>query len=78
MGDFHEISPAASPLQTGLAALTRKDYEEAIAALETVRQSTPDAPTRARAEMGLVKAYSRMGDMAKAIALCQPLCDHAC
>jgi Zn-dependent protease with chaperone function len=77
MGDFHEISPVASPLQAGLAALKRKDYEEAIATLETVRQSTSDAPTRARAEMGLVKAYVRTGEPEKAIALCQPLCDHA-
>jgi Zn-dependent protease with chaperone function len=75
MGDFHEISPAASSLQTGLAALKRKDYEEAIAFLETARQSA-DAADRARAEMGLVKAYAKMGETEKAIVICQALCNH--
>ncbi|MBW4515348.1 MAG: M48 family metalloprotease [Timaviella obliquedivisa GSE-PSE-MK23-08B] len=67
----------SSSLQLGLAALKRQDYTEAIATLESVQQSTPNAPTRARAEMGLVKAYAQMGDRERAIALCQLLCGHA-
>ncbi|MCY7285001.1 MAG: tetratricopeptide repeat protein, partial [Cyanobacteria bacterium CAN_BIN43] len=74
MGDMNEPS---SSLQLGLAALKRQDYAEAIAILKSVQQSTPSAPTRARAEMGLVKAYAQMGDREEASALCQLLCSHA-
>jgi Zn-dependent protease with chaperone function len=74
MGDMNEPS---SLLQLGLAALKRQDYAKAIAILKDVQQSTPSAPTRARAEMGLVKAYAQTGDREGASALCQLLCSHA-
>jgi Zn-dependent protease with chaperone function len=74
MGDMNELS---SSLQLGLAALKRQDYAEAIAILESVQQSTTSAPTRARAEMGLIKAYAQTGDRERASALCQSLCSHA-
>jgi Zn-dependent protease with chaperone function len=73
MGDTNE----PSSLQSGLAALKQRDYAQAIAILESVQQSTPSAPTRARAEMGLVQAYEKMGDRERAMALCQALCSHA-
>jgi Zn-dependent protease with chaperone function len=73
MGDINE----SSSLQSGLAALKQRDYAQAIAILESVQQSTPNAPTRARAEMGLVQAYARTGDRPRAIGLCQKLCGHA-
>ncbi len=73
MGDMNE----PSSLQLGLAALKRGDYVEAIAILESVQQSTSNAPTRARAEMGLVKAYAQTGDRQRASTLCQSLCNHA-
>jgi len=74
MGDMNEPS---SSLQLGLAALKRQDYAEAIALLESVQQSTPNAPTRARAEMGLVKAYAQTGEQERASILCLSLCSHA-
>lgn len=74
MTDMNEPS---SSLQLGLAALKRQEYAAAIAMLESVQQSTPNAPSRARAEMGLVKAYDQTGDRERAIALCQLLCSHA-
>jgi Zn-dependent protease with chaperone function len=73
MGDTNE----SSSLQAGLAALKQRDYAQAIAILESVQQSTPSAPTRARAEMGLVQAYVKSNDPQRAIALCQTLCSHA-
>jgi Zn-dependent protease with chaperone function len=73
MGDINE----PSSLQSGLAALKQRDYVQAIAILESVQQSTPSAPTRARAEMGLVQAYAKTDDRQRAIELCQELCRHA-
>lgn len=74
MGDMNDSS---SELQLGLTALKRQDYAEAIAILESVQQSTPSASTRARAEMGLVRAYAQRGDRERARDLCQLLCSHA-
>jgi Zn-dependent protease with chaperone function len=73
MGDINE----PSSLQSGLTALKQRDYAQAIAILESVQQSTPSAPTRARAEMGLVQAYVKADQREQAIALCQALCSHA-
>jgi Zn-dependent protease with chaperone function len=73
MGDINK----SSSLQSGLAALKQRDYAQAIAILESVQQSTPNAPTRARAEMGLVQAYAKTGDRSRSIELCQELCGHA-
>ncbi|HAX87678.1 MAG TPA: Zn-dependent protease with chaperone function [Cyanobacteria bacterium UBA11370] len=60
-------------LDTGLAALKQGNYSMAIAHLEGVREIELDESLVSRAAMGLVTAYRRIGDGAKAIALCQEL-----
>jgi Zn-dependent protease with chaperone function len=79
MGDINDLPTVIEEpsLQTGLAALQRKDYASAIATLKTVSETTPSPTTRARAQMGLVKALALTGEIEKAIAHCQPLSDHA-
>ena len=62
-----------SSLEVGLAALKRGDYPEAIAHLEAVCQTQINQPARIRAQMGLVVAYRRSGELNRAIALCQVL-----
>ncbi len=62
-----------SDLQTGLAALKKKDYELAIAILEKVCAEEIHQPTVNRATMGLVMAYKGNRAPSKAIALCQTL-----
>ncbi|MCT7984011.1 M48 family metalloprotease [Laspinema sp. A4] len=62
-----------SDLQTGLAALKKKDYELAIAILEKVCAEELHQPTVNRATMGLVMAYKGNRAPSKAIALCQTL-----
>jgi Zn-dependent protease with chaperone function len=64
-------------LKAGLAALKAQDYELAIALLESVYQSAPDRTSRVKAQIGLVKAYERVGNFKWAIALCQPLCEES-
>lgn len=73
MNDAHSLSAA---LHAGLTALKRRDYVTAVAQLEAVRQSTPDAASRAKAEMGLVRAYARTGRQTAAIELCRQLQQH--
>ncbi|MBO0350444.1 M48 family metalloprotease [Phormidium pseudopriestleyi FRX01] len=62
-----------SDLQTGLAALKKKNYEMAIAILEKVCEQELHQPTVDRATMGLVMAYKGNRTQSKAIALCQTL-----
>ncbi|MCT7972415.1 M48 family metalloprotease [Laspinema olomoucense] len=62
-----------SDLQTGLAALKKKNYELAIAILEKVCGQELHQPTVDRATMGLVMAYKGNRAHSKAIALCQTL-----
>lgn len=62
-----------SDLQTGLAALKKKNYEMAIAILERVCEQELHQPTVDRATMGLVMAYKGNRTQSKAIALCQTL-----
>lgn len=62
-----------SDLQTGLAALKKKNYELAIAILERVCEQELHQPTVDRATMGLVMAYKGNRTHSKAIALCQTL-----
>jgi Zn-dependent protease with chaperone function len=66
----------ASPLQLGLAALKQKDYPTAIAHLELIRADEIDAASYLKAQMGLVKAYARSQQIARAIAHCEPLLTH--
>lgn len=60
-------------LEAGLAALKARDYDRAIALLESVTQTAVDQPPGIRAQMGLVAAYKATGNLKKAIALCTSL-----
>ncbi len=60
-------------LEAGLAALKQKDYQSAIALLESVTQTAANGPWGIRAQMGLVAAYKATGNLKKAIALCSSL-----
>ncbi|MDX2213590.1 MAG: M48 family metalloprotease [Oculatellaceae cyanobacterium bins.114] len=60
-------------LEAGLAALKGKDYPTAIALLQSVAQTTTDKPTATKAQMSLVMAYERSGNLAQAIVLSQRL-----
>lgn len=62
-----------SSLNVGLAALVQGDYPTAIAHLEAVCQTQSNQAARVRAQMGLVVAYERTGQISRAIALCQTL-----
>jgi len=62
-----------SALQTGLLAVQKKQYREAIALLQGIAQGSWDAETLAKARMGLVKAYAGLGRTEEAIALCEEL-----
>ncbi|MEG4072409.1 zinc metalloprotease HtpX [Microcoleus sp. Pol14C2] len=60
-------------LEAGLAALKARDYDRAIALLESVTQTAANQPSGIRAQMGLVAAYKATGNVKKAIALCSSL-----
>ncbi|MEG4321192.1 MULTISPECIES: zinc metalloprotease HtpX [unclassified Microcoleus] len=60
-------------LEAGLAALKQKDYQRAIALLESVSQTAANQPPGIRAQMGLVAAYKATGNLKSAIALCTSL-----
>ncbi|MEG4281667.1 zinc metalloprotease HtpX [Microcoleus sp. A006_D1] len=60
-------------LEAGLAALKQKDYQSAIALLESVTETAANQPPGIRAQMGLVAAYKATGNIKKAIALCTSL-----
>ena len=62
-----------SSLETGLSALRCGDYPAAIAHLEAVCQTRLNQTALVRAQMGLVEAYDRTGEIIRAIALCQTL-----
>jgi tetratricopeptide (TPR) repeat protein len=73
-----EITPMSSPspntdLETGLAAISQKQYTEAIALLEPIATAYPQRSRGLRANMGLVVAYEHTGEVQKAIALCRQL-----
>lgn len=73
------LSPSQSlqtSLHTGLAALKQKDYATAVMHLEAC-QTSPDATTRLKAQMGLIKVYVHTQQIEAARTLCQPLCEHA-
>ncbi len=81
MSDASSSTPKQKRLlDAGLTALKQGDYARAIADLEAVVRSVLEpvpAPLKARAQMGLVVAYAKVGDYAQAVPLCQYLCDHA-
>ncbi|HAN74902.1 MAG TPA: Zn-dependent protease [Planktothrix sp. UBA8402] len=65
------LPPNSSDLESGLAALKRQDYQQAIAFLEPIAQSNHSA--KFRAQMGLVIAYEKTQNPKLAINLCQNL-----
>jgi Zn-dependent protease with chaperone function len=71
------LQSSLSALGRGLKAIKHRDYETAIAQLETVCQSATDEGSLLKAQMGLVVAYARKGERRLAIALCKPLCTHS-
>jgi Zn-dependent protease with chaperone function len=73
--DRDSSQPLQTALQAGLAALKQKDYPTAIAHLQAC-QTSPDAATRLKAEMGLIKAYVGSAHHEAAIRLCQSLQNH--
>ncbi len=64
---------AKQALEAGLAAFKARDYDRAIALLESVTQTAANQPSGIRAQMGLVAAYKATGNLKKAIALCTSL-----
>ncbi|WP_088241059.1 M48 family metalloprotease [Calothrix rhizosoleniae] len=62
-----------SSLEAGLAALNQGDYQGAIATLEAVVAKTEVSPTHLQAQIGLVIAYTRSGNIPLAISLCETL-----
>ncbi|MEM8542804.1 MAG: M48 family metalloprotease [Cyanobacteria bacterium P01_H01_bin.119] len=65
-------NPLQAQLKQGLAALKAQNYRQAIALLTPVSQGSSTA-TRTKAKMGLVEAHRKQGNLAAAIAYCQPL-----
>jgi Zn-dependent protease with chaperone function len=68
-------SHAELSLEAGLVALKQGNYQTAIAQLEPVASSQKHSTAGLQAQVGLVMAYARMGQVSKAIALCQNLLD---
>ncbi|MBD2446840.1 M48 family metalloprotease [Nostoc sp. FACHB-152] len=66
-------SRAESSLEAGLTALKQGNYQTAIAQLESVTSSQVNGTTSLQARVGLVMAYARIGEIRKAIALCETL-----
>lgn len=64
---------SAAILKQGLSALKQKHYDQAIQCFNQVTQLSLDAAEHAQAQMGLVKAYGRIGQMEAAIATCTQL-----
>ncbi|MDJ0735452.1 MAG: M48 family metalloprotease [Nostocaceae cyanobacterium] len=62
-----------SSLEAGLAALKAEDYSSAIQTLEAVVNKEGSNPAGLQAQIGLVVAYSRLGNLTQAIALCETL-----
>ncbi|MCC5614450.1 zinc metalloprotease HtpX [Nostoc sp. CHAB 5836] len=66
-------SHAKSSLEAGLVALKQGNYQTAIAQLEPIASSQSSATISLQAQVGLVMAYARTGEVTKAIAISQNL-----
>ncbi|MBW4643711.1 MAG: M48 family metalloprotease [Goleter apudmare HA4340-LM2] len=66
-------SHAESSLEAGLIALKQGNYQTAIAQLEPVANSQNHGNAGLQAQVGLVMAYARSGEVPKAIAMCENL-----
>jgi Zn-dependent protease with chaperone function len=62
-----------SSLEAGLSAVKQGDHQTAIAILEVVAVKEQSTPSGVQAEIGLVVAYARSGNIPGAIALCETL-----
>lgn len=67
------------PLSTGLEALKQGRYQEAVELLSQFCQgcANPRSKEYVQAQMGLVKAYQGIGQIQRAITLCQQLASHS-
>ncbi|QMS88844.1 M48 family metalloprotease [Nostoc edaphicum CCNP1411] len=66
-------SHAKSSLEAGLVALKQGNYQTAIAHLEPIASSQSNGTASLQAQVGLVMAYARTGEVSKAIAISQNL-----
>ncbi|MBD2665365.1 zinc metalloprotease HtpX [Richelia sinica] len=66
-------SHAESSLEAGLVALKQGNYYAAITKLEPIAKNQKQENACLQAKVGLVMAYARTGEVAKAVALCQNL-----
>jgi Zn-dependent protease with chaperone function len=66
-------SHAKSSLEAGLVALKQGNYQTAIAQLEPIASSQSTGTASLQAQVGLVMAYARTGEVSKAIAISQNL-----
>ncbi|NJS12905.1 MAG: M48 family metalloprotease [Microcoleus sp. CSU_2_2] len=66
-------SSVKDSLEAGLAALKARDYDRAIALLESTAETAANQPLGVRAQMGLVAAYKATGNLKGSIALCTSL-----
>ncbi|ARV62287.1 Zn-dependent protease with chaperone function [Nostocales cyanobacterium HT-58-2] len=60
-------------LEAGLSAVKQGDYQSAIATLEAVAARVGKSNALVQAQIGLVVAYGKSGDIPRAIALCETL-----
>ncbi|MGH8001329.1 MAG: M48 family metalloprotease [Brasilonema sp.] len=60
-------------LEAGLSAVKQGDYQNAIATLEAVAERDGNSNIGLQAQIGLVVAYTKSGNLPKAIALCETL-----
>ena len=67
------LSHAQSCLEAGLAALKQGNYYTAIANLEPLAKNQNQDKICLQAQVGLVMSYARIGEISKAITLCQNL-----
>ncbi len=66
-------SHAKPSLEAGLIALKQGNYQTAIAQLEPIASSQNNGTASLQAQVGLVMAYARTGEVPKAIAISQNL-----
>ncbi len=60
-------------LDAGISALKQGDYQKALAILKAVVATVGDRDSGLQAQIGVVVAYARIGEVTEAIALCQTL-----
>lgn len=66
-------SHVESSLEAGLVALKQGNYHTAITQLEPIASNQDNLKASLQAQVGLVMAYARSGEVPKAIALCEHL-----